>query len=144
MSKVACTLLAASLTLVRSDETFALDLEACIQNHAFRLAETFPLCKAASNTRPSHHVSPIPSRFDALAGGDKCAPVTSKVDYQAKIYEETLMPIYEKHGYTGALWCAMYSLGMVPIVDTSQPNNPKYAAAVRTSERASGKHEAPR
>ena len=53
--------------------------------------------------------------------GDKCGAVTAKVDFQAMIYEETLTPIYEKHGYTGALWCAMYSLGMVPIVDTSQP-----------------------
>ena len=81
---------------------FVLDLEQCIRNHGTKLAETFP------------------------QWGNKCMPVTSKVDIQAKIYEETLTPIYEKHGYTAALWCAMYSLGMVPIVDTSQPNNPNF------------------
>ena len=58
--------------------------------------------------------------------GDKCGAVTSKVDFQARVYEETLTPIMEKHGYTAALWCAMYSLGMVPIVDTTQPNNPNF------------------
>lgn len=34
--------------------------------------------------------------------------------------------MHNKWGYTGALWCAFYSLGMVPIVDTSQPNNPNF------------------
>ena len=79
---------------------FVGDLEDCIRNHATRLAETFP------------------------QWGNKCEPVTSKVDFQAALYEETLTPMYNKHGYTGALWCSMYSLGMVPIVDLSQPNNP--------------------
>ena len=37
-----------------------------------------------------------------------------------------MTPIFEKHGYASALWCAMYSLGMVPIVDASQPNNPNF------------------
>eukprot|EP00966_Prymnesium_polylepis_P218149 5049020-Prymnesium_polylepis.1 len=60
------------------------------------------------------------------AWGDKCGAVTAKVDFQAKVYEGTLTPIYEKHGYAAALWCAMYSLGMVPIVDASQPNNPNF------------------
>ena len=81
---------------------FVLDLESCIRNHAHRLADTFP------------------------DWGNKCNPVTEKVDFQAKVYEETLTPIYEKHGYTAALWCAMYSLGMVPIVDLTQPNNPNF------------------
>ena len=81
---------------------FVEDLEACIHNHAFRLAMTFP------------------------EWGNKCNPVTSKVDFQAWVYEETLTPIYEKHGYTAALWCSMYSLGMVPIVDLTQPNNPNF------------------
>ena len=80
--------------------TFVTDLEECIRNHATRLAETYP------------------------QWGNKCDPVTSKVDFQAALYEETLTPIYNKHGYTAALWCSMYSLGMVPIVDLSQPNNP--------------------
>lgn len=79
---------------------FVGDLEDCIRHHATRLAETFP------------------------QWGNKCDPVTSKVDFQAALYEETLTPMYNKHGYTGALWCSMYSLGMVPIVDLSQPNNP--------------------
>ena len=35
--------------------------------------------------------------------------------------------MYEKWGYTGALWCSVYSLGMVPIVDTTQPNNPDFS-----------------
>ena len=81
---------------------FVLDLEACIHNHAWKLADTFP------------------------EWGNKCGAVTDKVDYQAKVYEETLTPIYEKWGYTGALWCATYSLGMVPIVDATQPNNPNF------------------
>ena len=82
--------------------SFVEDLEACIRNHALRLAETFP------------------------QWGDKCGAVTSKVDYQAMIYEETLTPIMNKHGYAAALWCATYSLGMVPIVDLTQPNNPNF------------------
>ena len=81
---------------------FVVDLETCIRQHGFRLAETFP------------------------QWGNKCGPVTTKVDFQAMVYEETLAPIMEKHGYTAALWCSMYSLGMVPIVDTSQPNNPNF------------------
>ena len=85
-----------------ADLTFVQDLEECIRAHAVRLAETFP------------------------QWGNKCGPVTTKVDYQAEIYEETLTPIMEKHGYTAALWCSMYSLGMVPIVDNTQPNNPNF------------------
>jgi hypothetical protein len=74
-----------------ADLTFAFALEECIRNHAHKLAETFP------------------------QWGDKCDAVTSKVDFQAKVYEETLTPIYEAWGYPAALWCAMYSLGMVPV-----------------------------
>lgn len=84
------------------DKSFVLDLEDCIRNHAYRLAETFP------------------------QWGNKCGAVTSKVDFQAMIYEETLTPIMDQHGYTAALWCSMYSLGMVPIVDATQPNNPNF------------------
>ena len=88
-------LLVVHLSSVRAElpahaREFVLDLESCIRNHASRLADTFP------------------------EWGDKCDPVTSKVDLQAKIYEETLTPIFEKHGYTAALWCSMYSLGMPP------------------------------
>jgi hypothetical protein len=64
---------------IRSGE-FINELEQCIRNHARRLAQTFP------------------------QWGDKCGPVTAKVDFQAALYEETLTPILEKHGYTGALW----------------------------------------
>ena len=81
---------------------FVTDIEECIRNHAKRLAATFP------------------------HWGNKCCAVTAKVDFQASLYEETLTPIYDKHGYPAALWCAMYSLGMVPIVDTTQPNNPNF------------------
>ncbi len=69
--------------LVRGDLGFALTLEECIRNHALKLAATFPLW------------------------GNKCGPVTDKVDIQAMIYEETLTPIFEKHGYTAALRCSM-------------------------------------
>ena len=82
--------------------SFVPDLEECIRNHALKLAATFP------------------------EWGDKCTPATHKVDYQAKVYEETLTPFFNKYGYHAALWCATYSLGMVPIVDTSQPNNPNF------------------
>ena len=95
-----------------------------------------PLVRACGASGPRPRVCPRPRELHPqprfrLADtfpewGDKCDPVTSKVDLQAKIYEETLTPIFEKHGYTAALWCSMYSLGMVPIVDTSQPNNPNF------------------
>eukprot|EP00966_Prymnesium_polylepis_P059085 1369572-Prymnesium_polylepis.1 len=98
----ATTLLLVALGRARADLTFAVALEECIRNHAFKLAETFP------------------------QWGDKCDAVTTKVDFQAKIYEETLTPMYEQWGYPAALWCAVYSLGMVPIVDASQPNNPNF------------------
>ncbi|KAL1528477.1 hypothetical protein AB1Y20_009820 [Prymnesium parvum] len=87
---------------VNADLQFARALETCIRNHARRLAETFPLW------------------------GNKCDAVTPKVDFQAKMYEETLTPIFKQYGYPAALWCAMYSLGMVPIVDATQPNNPNF------------------
>jgi len=87
---------------VNADLQFARALETCIRNHARRLAETFPLW------------------------GNKCDAVTPKVDFQAKVYEETLTPIFKQYGYPAALWCAMYSLGMVPIVDATQPNNPNF------------------
>ena len=99
---LACQLAPAGAVEDLHSTEFVTDLEACIRGHAHRLAETFP------------------------HWGNKCDPVTSKVDYQASVYTETLTPMMDKHGYTGALWCAMYSLGMVPIVDTSQPNNPNF------------------
>lgn len=46
-----------------------------------------------------------------------------KIDFQSKLYEETLTPFRDRWGYAPALWCATYSLGMVPIVDLSQPNS---------------------
>ena len=102
-----CLSLYFALPFVAVRAGFVWDLEECIRNHAKRLAEEFP------------------------RWGNKCGAATHKVDVQAKLYEETLTPIMERHGYTGALWCAMYSLAMVPIVDKTQPNN-REMSRVRT------------
>ena len=59
--------------------SFVPDLEECIRNHALKLAATFP------------------------ESGDKCTPATHKVDYQAKVYEETLTPFFNKYGWPGPL-----------------------------------------
>ena len=58
---------------------FVHDLEECIRRHARRLAETFP------------------------SWGNKCGPVTAKVDFQAALYEETLAPIFSKVASTAGL-----------------------------------------
>ena len=111
---------------VSGDTAFALELETCIREHAVRLAQSFP------------------------TWGNSCLPPTAKIDVQAKMcamplfhirptltlatpyyrYEETLSPIYEKHGYQAALWCAMYSLGMTGAEydpKDTQPNNPNFS-----------------
>ena len=102
MLLTACLFAMSVSVQAQSSLAFVTDLEACITNHARRLAETFP------------------------SWGDKCVPATEKIDFQAKLYEETLTPIFNQYGYQAALWCSMYSLGMVPIVDSSQPNNPNF------------------
>lgn len=79
---------------------FVDDLEFCITNHARRLAETFP------------------------QWGNKCNPVTSKVDFQAALYEETLTPIYEKHGYP-ADQHAHTPLGSAPLSRVLEPPGSK-------------------
>lgn len=86
--------------------TFTFALEDCIRDTATKMAKTFP------------------------TWGNSCLPPTSKIDIQAKVYEETLAPIRDRYGYQAALWCAMYSLGMTGAeydpTDT-QPNNPNFA-----------------
>jgi hypothetical protein len=85
---------------------FVLELEKCIWSNARRMAESFP------------------------QWGDSCMPPTSKVDAQAKLYEETLAPIRNKYGYQAALWCAVYSLGMTGAEydpNDTQPNNPNFS-----------------
>ena len=67
---------------------FVQDLEQCIRDTAAGVASAF---------------------FD---WGDNCKPGTYIVDAQAAVYKQTLSPIMEKHGYTGALWCAFFSLRM--------------------------------
>eukprot|EP00966_Prymnesium_polylepis_P214601 4969611-Prymnesium_polylepis.1 len=55
-------------------------------------------------------------------------PGTFIVDAQAAVYKETLSPIMQKHGYTGALWCAFFTLRMFhePDPNDPQPNQPFY------------------
>ena len=48
---------------------------------------------------------------------------------QAAIYEDTLNGIYHEYGYSGALWCAFYSVRMTGAEydpDDPQPNNPNF------------------
>ena len=101
-------LLLLSLPSVRSDESadFARDLERCIREHAAVAA----------------------ARFTEY--GDSCLPPTEKIDRQAVVYEETLKDIHAKYGYTGALWCAFYSLRMTGREydpNDTQPNNPNFS-----------------
>ena len=52
-----------------------------------------------------------------------------KIDIQAKIYDETLTPIWNQYGYQAALWCALCSLGMTGAEydpNDTQPNNPNF------------------
>eukprot|EP00326_Haptolina_ericina_P033261 CAMPEP_0181245200 /NCGR_PEP_ID=MMETSP1096-20121128/43290_1 /TAXON_ID=156174 ORGANISM="Chrysochromulina ericina, Strain CCMP281" /NCGR_SAMPLE_ID=MMETSP1096 /ASSEMBLY_ACC=CAM_ASM_000453 /LENGTH=638 /DNA_ID=CAMNT_0023341847 /DNA_START=39 /DNA_END=1952 /DNA_ORIENTATION=+ len=83
---------------------FVQDLEQCIRDTAAGVASAF---------------------FD---WGDNCKPGTYIVDAQAAVYKQTLSPIMEKHGYTGALWCAFFSLRMFhePDPNDPQPNQPFY------------------
>ena len=82
-------LLLFNLTNANADSAgFAADLEQCIREHAAAAAASFP------------------------NWGDSCMQPTEKIDRQAIVYEETLKDTRSKYGYTGALWCAFYSLRM--------------------------------
>ena len=42
---------------------------------------------------------------------DHCESVTDKMVFQSQELRDTLTPMYRRHGYTGALWCAFYTGG---------------------------------
>ena len=71
-----------------NSQEFARDLEQCIRDHAAEAAASVPVW------------------------GSACMPPTEKIDHQAAIYTRTLAGIRRKYGYTGALWCAFYSVRM--------------------------------
>ena len=82
---------------------FADALEQCIRNAAAEAAASLP------------------------QWGDACMPPTQKIDLQAKVLDGTLASIHDAYGYTGALWCAFYSLRMTGAEydpNDTQPNNP--------------------
>eukprot|EP00966_Prymnesium_polylepis_P330368 7386024-Prymnesium_polylepis.2 len=84
---------------------FAEALERCIRDHAEAAAASFP------------------------SWGDTCMPPTEKIDIQSKVYERTLVGIRDQYGYTGALWCAFYSMRMTGREydpNDTQPNNPNF------------------
>ena len=85
-----------------TSQEFADDLEQCIKDHATEAAASVPIW------------------------GSACMPPTEKIDYQAAIYTRTLASIRQKYGYTGALWCAFYSVRMTGKEfdpNSDQPNN---------------------
>ena len=45
--------------------------------------------------------------------GDRCYAPASKIAWQAERNKRTLTPLMENHGYSAALWCAIYSAQMV-------------------------------
>ena len=47
------------------------------------------------------------------------------------MYKRTLSPIMEKHGYTGALWCAFFSIRMFHDPD---PNDPQRSIEIEEWE----------
>ena len=83
--------------------TFADALEQCIRNAAAEAAASLP------------------------QWGDACMPPTQKIDLQAEVLDRTLSSIHDAYGYTGALWCAFYSVRMTGAEfdpNDTQPNNP--------------------
>ena len=89
-----------------SSQEFVDDLEKCIRDHAAEAAASVP------------------------QWGSACMPPTEKIDIQAAIYTRTLASIQAKYGYTGALWCAFYSVRMTGKEfdpNSDQPNNPNFA-----------------
>ncbi|KAL1508522.1 hypothetical protein AB1Y20_004622 [Prymnesium parvum] len=58
---------------------------------------------------------------------NSCMPPTQKIDLQAAVLRRTLASIRERYGYSGALWCAFYSVRMTGLEydpNSQQPNNP--------------------
>ncbi|KAL1507404.1 hypothetical protein AB1Y20_008246 [Prymnesium parvum] len=102
-------LLLALLALVHArspSDDFADALVQCIRSHAEEAAASLP------------------------RWGNSCLPPTEKVDLQAAIYDRTLARIRARYGYTGALWCAFYSVRMTGKEydpNDVQPNNPNFA-----------------
>ncbi|KAL3893359.1 MAG: hypothetical protein SGPRY_014289, partial [Prymnesium sp.] len=91
-----------ALAASRHSEAFVSELEACIADHAAALSRT------------------------ASQWGDTCAPVTTRLDALAAMYEQSLTPIFERHGYTAALWCAAFALGL-PSVGFTNPEPPVWS-----------------
>ena len=95
--------LAAPMNAQHQQLRFADALEHCIRNAAAEAAATVP------------------------RWGDACMPPTQKIDLQAEVLDRTLSSIHNAYGYTGALWCAFYSVRMTGAeYDPAdmQPNNP--------------------
>ena len=88
------------------DEAFADALVDCIHNHAREAANSVQIW------------------------GSACMPPTEKIDHQAAVYTRTLARIRDEYGYSGALWCAFYSVRMTGAEydpNSDQPNNPNFA-----------------
>ena len=88
------------------DEVFADALVDCIHNHAREAANSLRIW------------------------GSACMPPTEKIDHQAAVYTRTLGGIRDEYGYSGALWCAFYSVRMTGAEydpNSDQPNNPNFA-----------------
>lgn len=77
---------AAEIGIVNPSVEFADALETCIRNAAAEAAASFS------------------------DWGNTCMPPTHKIDIQASILKRTLASIRDRYGYSGALWCAFYSL----------------------------------
>ena len=106
MTTLPLLLLLLPIAAALNNNEFAADLEKCIRDHAAEAAASVPIW------------------------GSACMPPTEKIDHQAAIYTRTLNPIRDKYGYTGALWCAFYSVRMTGKEfdpNSDQPNNPNFA-----------------
>ena len=92
--------------MVDAQHRFADALEQCIRNAAAEAAASLP------------------------QWGDACMPPTQKIDLQTAVLDRTLADIHEHYGYTGALWCAFYSVRMTGAEydpNDTQPNNPNFS-----------------
>jgi hypothetical protein len=87
---LACALLAhGALALVPpNNELFVRDLETCIERLAVNVSAS------------------------SLTWANRCMSVTAKTGFQREVLKASMDPMYEKHGYTGALWCAFYAVRM--------------------------------
>ena len=70
-------------------ETFWPELKQCIQSQAELIAST---------------------RF---VWGDRCTSASEKIGWQAAKQDVNLSPMMDRHGHTGALWCAFYAARMM-------------------------------